>query len=118
MSINHSVISGNLTKDAEVRKEQSGTSVTKFSVANNERQRKNGEWVKVTNFVDVAVFGAYGEAIAGSLAKGTKVVVSGRLRYSAWDSDGKKQSKLEIIADEVEIMSSKETALYADDCPF
>ncbi|MBN2405649.1 MAG: single-stranded DNA-binding protein, partial [Coriobacteriia bacterium] len=67
------------------------------------------EWEDVPNFVDVTVFGARGEALSRFLNKGSKVAIEGKLRWSQWENpQGEKRSKLEVIADEVEFLSSRD----------
>ena len=107
MSINKVFISGNLTRDCELRATASGTQVLSFGVAVNDRRRnpQSGEWEDYPNFVDVTVFGARAEALSRYLSKGTKVALSGKLRYSSWERDGQKRSKLEVIAEEIEFLS-------------
>ena len=109
MSINRVIISGNLTRDAELRTTASGTSVLGFGVAVNDRRRNNqtGEWEDYANFVDCTMFGQRAQAIAPYLRKGLKVALEGKLRYSSWERDGQKRSKLEVIVDDLEFMSSR-----------
>ncbi|MDP2183333.1 MAG: single-stranded DNA-binding protein [Actinomycetota bacterium] len=113
MSINRVVISGNLTRDPELRTTSSGMAVLKLGVAVNDR-RKNPEteqWEDVPNFVDVTMFGARGEAVSRYLSKGTKVAIEGKLRWSSWENpQGEKRSKLEVIVDEIEFMSSRDSS--------
>ncbi len=109
MSINRVIISGNLTRDPELRNTQSGMAVLSFGVAVNDR-RKNpstGEWEDYPNFVDCTMFGARASSLANYLSKGTKVSIEGKLRWSQWERDGQKRSKLEVIVDELEFMSSR-----------
>ena len=110
MSINRVVISGNLTRDAELRKTQGGTSVLGMGVAVNDRRRnpQTGEWEDVPNFIEATLFGARAEGLARYLVKGTKVAIEGKLRYSQWEKDGQKRSKLEVVVDEIEFMSSRQ----------
>ena len=107
MSINVVVISGNLTRDPELRHTNGGTAILSFGVAVNDRRRNphTQEWEDHPNFVDVTVFGARAEALGRYLSKGTKVALSGKLRYSSWERDGQKRSKLEVIAEEIEFLS-------------
>lgn len=108
MSINHVSISGNITHDAELRATPGGTAVLSFGVAVHESVKGNdGQWTDRPNFVDCTMFGARAESIAQYLVKGTKVAVSGRLRYSTWEKDGQHRSKLEVIVDDIEFMSRK-----------
>lgn len=111
MSINRVVISGNLTRDPELRATSSGMSVLKMGVAVNDRRKNNqtGEWEDVPNFVDVTLFGARAEALSRFLSKGSKVAIEGKLRWSQWESpQGDKRSKLEVVADEVEFLSARD----------
>ena len=110
MSINRVNVSGNLTRDAELRQTQGGSSVLGFSVAVNDRRKnqQTGEWEDVPNYVDCVVFGKRADALSKMLRKGLKVAIEGKLRYSAWEAkDGSKRSKLEIAVDEVELMGAK-----------
>ena len=109
MSINTSMISGNIGRDPEMRASQSGTSILSFPVAVNERVKKGEEWTEYTNWIGVVVFGRRADSLGKILAKGMKVAVSGHLHYSSWDDkSGNKRSKLELIADDVDIMQRKE----------
>ena len=107
MSINRVNISGNLTRDPELRYTQGGTPILSFGVAVNDRRKnpQTGEWEDYPNFVDCAMFGARAEAVNSYLSKGSKVAVEGKLRYSSWERDGQRRSKLEVIVDELEFMS-------------
>lgn len=110
MSINRVIISGNLTRDPELKRTQGGTAVLKMGVAVNDR-RKNpstGEWEDVANFIDAVMFGTRAERVAQYLAKGTKVAIEGRLRYRAWEQDGQRRSQLEVVVDEIEFMSRQQ----------
>ena len=108
MSINRVNITGNLTRDPELRATAGGTQVLSFGVAVNDRRRnaQTGEWEDYPNFVDCTMFGTRAEAVSRFLAKGNKVAIEGKLRYSSWERDGQRRSKLEVIVDEIEFMSS------------
>lgn len=107
MSINEVAISGNLTRDPNVRKTASGSSVMNFSVAVNDRRKnqQSGEWEDYPNYVDCVLMGRRADSLAQYLSKGTKVSVSGKLHYSSWEKDGQKRSKLEVLVNEIEFMS-------------
>lgn len=109
MSINRVIISGNLTRDPELRSTAGGTSVLGFGVAVNDRRKnqQTGEWEDYPNFVDCAMFGTRAEKLQPFLTKGTKVAAEGKLRYSSWEREGQRKSKLEVIVDELEFMSSR-----------
>lgn len=110
MSINRVNISGNLTQDPELKATKSGTSVLSFGVAVNDRRKnpQTGEWEDVPNFVDCTVFGNRADALSRFLSKGSKVALEGKLRYSSWEKDGQKRSKLTVLVDDLEFMSRKE----------
>ncbi len=110
MSINRVIISGNLTRDPELRRTQSGMAIMSFGVAVNDRRRnqQTGEWEDYANFVDCTMFGNRAESLSNYLSKGTKVAIEGKLRWSQWERDGQKRSKLEVIVDELEFMSSRD----------
>lgn len=109
MSINRVNISGNLTRDPELRATQGGTSVLTFGVAVNDRRKnpQTGEWEDVPNFIDCVVFGSRAEPLTKFLSKGSKVAIEGKLRWSQWERDGQKRSKIEVIVDEVEFLSQR-----------
>lgn len=110
MSINRVNITGNLTRDPELRATASGTQVLSFGVAVNDRRRnaQTGEWEDYPNFVDCTMFGNRAEAVGRFLGKGMKVAIEGKLRYSSWERDGQKRSKLEVIVDEIDVMVRRE----------
>lgn len=110
MSINKVVITGNLTRDAEVRTTSGGTTVSNIGVAVNDRVRNSstGEWEDYANFINCVIFGKRAEGISPYLKKGMKVAIEGRLRYSAWETEGQKRNKIEVIVDEIELMSSRQ----------
>lgn len=107
MSINRVNISGNLTRSPELRSTQGGTAVLTFGVAVNDRRKnpQTGEWEDYPNYVDCALFGKRAETVSRFIDKGSKVAIEGSLRYSSWEKDGHKRSKLEVIVDEIEFMS-------------
>lgn len=110
MSINRVCITGNLTRDPELRATAGDTQVLSFGVAVNDRRRnaQTGEWEDYPNFVDCTMFGNRAEAVGRFLANGMKVAIEGKLRYSSWERDGERRSKLEVIVDEIEFMSRRD----------
>lgn len=109
MSINVVNISGNLTRDSELRRTAGGTAILGFGVAVNDRRKnqQTGEWEDYPNFVDCTMFGTRAEKLAGALTKGTKVCILGKLRYMSWEKDGQKRSKIEVIVDDIELMQNR-----------
>lgn len=110
MSINRVVITGNLTRDPELRQTAGGMPVLGFGVAVNDRRRnqQTGEWEDYPNFIDCTMFGARAQSVSGFLHKGSKVAIEGKLRWSQWERDGQKRSKIEVIVDEIEFMSPRD----------
>lgn len=101
---NNVTITGNITRDPELRFTGAGQAIATFGVAVNRRwqNRQTNEWEESTSFIDVVAWGTLGENCAQSLSRGSRVVVSGRLEQRSWDGqDGNKHSKVEVIADEV-----------------
>ena len=110
MSINRVEISGNLTRDAELRGQAS--TVCAFGVAVNDRRKnpQTDEWEDVPNFVDCILFGTRGEKLQPILTKGKKVAIAGKLRYGTWEDreTGRQRSKLEVVVEEIEFMSARD----------
>ena len=101
-ALNLVAISGNLTKDPELRTTKGGTSVCSLSVAVNGREKVNGEWSDRPDYFDCTVFGASAENAADWLRRGSHVEVSGRLRQDRWQTEaGEKRSAVKIIASDV-----------------
>ncbi len=110
-NLNRVVITGNLTRDPELRALPSGTSVCNLRIASNTRRKDNstGEWVDKPNYFDVTVWGAQGENCAQYLAKGRPIAVDGRLEWREWqDKEGNKRQSVDIIADSVQFLGSRE----------
>ena len=109
-NINRVVLTGNLTRDPELRNTPSGTSVCSLRVACNTRRKDaSGEWVDKPNYFDVTVWGAQGENCANYLQKGRPVAIDGRLEWREWeDKEGNKRQSVDIIADSVQFLGSRE----------
>lgn len=140
MSINKVLISGNLTREPELRATPSGMEVLQFGIAVNDRHKNNqtGQWEDYPNFVDCVMFGKRAASLSQYLHKGSKVAIEGKLRWSSWEdrNGGGKRSKLEVVVDEIELMSQQQgyqqqrpqrqpqpqggyqEEYYDSDCPF
>jgi len=97
-------ITGNLTRDPEIRYTRDGQATTALGVAVNRRwqDRSTQEWQEATSFFDVVCWRDLAENVALSLTKGMRVVVTGRIEQRSWETDeGDHRSKVEIVADEV-----------------
>ncbi len=105
MSINKVMVSGYLTRDAELGATRGGTAVSRFGLAINDRVKNSqtGEWEDYPNFVDCIMYGRRAEGLTPYLHKGTKAFIEGRLHYSSWEKDGQRRSRLEIIVDTIDL---------------
>ena len=113
MSLNKIFIMGRITKDPELRRTDSGTAVTSFSLAvDRDFKGQNGE--KETDFIEVVAWRNTAEFVAKYFAKGRMAVVEGRLQIRSWkDKDGNKRSKAEVVADNVYFADSKKESGYS-----
>lgn len=107
MSINRVEISGNLTRDAELRGAQGNVCALGVAVNDRRKNPQTEEWEDVPNFVDCIIFGSRAEKLQPYLTKGSKVAIAGKLRYSTWEdqASGQQRSRLEVVVDEIEFMS-------------
>jgi single-strand DNA-binding protein len=110
-NINRVTITGNLTRDPDLRSLPSGMAVCELGVAVNHRRKDNAtdQWIEEPNFFNVVVFGSQGENCAQYLSKGRPVAVDGRLRWSSWEdkNGGGKRSKVEIVAQTVQFLGGR-----------
>jgi single-strand DNA-binding protein len=113
MNINRVVLTGNLTRDPELRSTSNGLSICKMGVATNTRRKNNatGEWEEKPNFFRVTVFGAQGENCAQYLKKGRPVAIDGRLEWSSYEIEGQKRESIDIIADSVQFLGGRDDAV-------
>lgn len=101
-SFNQVILMGNLTRDPELRQTPTGQSVCSFGLALNRSYKGgDGEWKEATDFIDIVAWGPLGERVAQYLTKGRPCLVNGRLQYRAWEQDGQKRSKVEVVAQDV-----------------
>lgn len=104
--MNTTILFGNLGANPELRHSKSGTPVCNLSLATNERNKVDGEWVDHTEWHNIVVFGRQGEVCAQNLSKGSRVLVEGKIRKRTYtDKNGIERKSLEIIADRVEFGS-------------
>jgi single-strand DNA-binding protein len=104
VDINHVVLIGRLTRDAELKSIASGQSVCKFSIAVNRRRRNGDQWEDEPNFFDIVVWGRQGENLHQYLLKGKMIAVDGELRQDRWQQDGQNRSKIEIVANNLQLL--------------
>jgi single-strand DNA-binding protein len=111
MNINRVVITGNLTRDPELRSTSGGTSVCSLRIACNTRRKgASGDWEEKPNYFDVTVWGAQGENCARYLAKGRSVAIDGRLEWREYEKEGHKRQAVDIIADSVQFLGGRDDA--------
>ncbi len=107
-SYNRVILVGNLTSDPELRYIPSGTAVTELRMAINDRRKTaSGEWVEETTFVDVTLWGRTAEVATEYLNKGSNVLIEGRLKLDTWEKDGKKNSKLRVVGDKMQMLGGR-----------
>src|ERR687894_2865101 len=109
-NINRVVLTGNLTRDPELRSLPSGMAVCSLRIAVNTRRKgASGDWEDKPNYFDVTVWGAQGENCARYLSKGRPVAIDGRLEWREWeDKEGNTRQSIDIIADSVQFLGSRE----------
>jgi single-strand DNA-binding protein len=110
-NINRVVLSGNLTKDPELRQLAGGNSVCKLRIAVNTRKkdRDSNQWSDHPNYFDVTVWGAQGENVAKYLTKGSPLLIDGRLEWREWQAqDGTNRQAVEIIAENTQFIGGRD----------
>jgi single-strand DNA-binding protein len=113
-NINRVILTGNLTKDPDVRTlANSGQTVCTLRIACNGRRRTaEGQWEDTPNYFDVTVWGQQGENCGRYLTKGRGVAIDGRLRWREWtdkESQQKRQA-VDIIAETVQFLGGRDDA--------
>jgi single-strand DNA-binding protein len=104
-SYNRVILMGNLTRDIELRYTPGGTAVTDASLAvNNKRKNQNNEWVDEVCYVDVTLWGRTAEVASEYLSKGSPIFVEGHLKLDTWETDGKKNSRLRVVCDRMQMV--------------
>lgn len=107
-SLNQVILMGNLTRDPELRQTPNGQNVVSFSLALNRAYKDaGGEWQEVTDYIDVVAWAQLAERISQYLTKGSRCLVQGRLQSRSWEQDGKKRSKVEVLANDVTFLDSR-----------
>ena len=110
-SINMAVITGNVTRDPELRYTPSGSAVCSFGVATNHSIKKGEEWTDLPTFHNIVVWGKQGEYISNNIKKGTKVSIVGRIDNRQYDAkDGTKKYISEIVAETVIPFTERKTS--------
>jgi single-strand DNA-binding protein len=107
-SFNKVILLGNVTRDPELRYIANGTAVTDVGLAVNDRRKTaTGEWVEETTFVDVTLWGRTAEVAGEYVTKGSPLLIEGRLKLDTWEKDGKKNSKLRVVGERMQLLGSR-----------
>lgn len=106
-NINTVALSGNLTRDAETRPLANGNSVTNLRLAVNTRKKVGDEWVDAPNYFDLVVWGPFGETIAKYTHKGSSILISGRLEWREWETDGEKRQSVQVVVQDAQFFFAK-----------
>ncbi|MDR3019843.1 MAG: single-stranded DNA-binding protein [Treponema sp.] len=113
--LNHVTLIGRLTRDAELKYTANGQAVCKFSIAVNRRRKNGDQWEDEANFFDIVVWGRQGESLHQYLVKGKMVGVDGELRQDRWQQDGQNRSRIEIVANFLQLLGGGGGGSYAGD---
>jgi single-strand DNA-binding protein len=108
-SFNRVILLGNVTRDPELRYISNGTAVTDVGLAVNDRRKdgKTGEWIEETTFVDVTLWGRTAEIAGEYVTKGSPLLIEGRLKLDTWEKDGKKNSKLRVVCERMQLLGGR-----------
>ena len=103
--LNHVLLIGRLTRDPEMKQTGSGTSLCRFSIANNRNYTQNGDRREEVSFFNCVAWGKQAEIITRYCSKGKQVAIEGRLKQSTWeDRDGKKQSSVDVVVNSLQML--------------
>ncbi len=108
MDCNKVMLTGNLTRDPELRHTPSGHSVSSFPLAVNNRYKQGDAFKEEVCFIDIVVFGRTAELCSEKLKKGSPIVVDGRIQQRRWEDAGQKKSKHEIVGQNIKFLPKKE----------
>lgn len=111
-NINNVTLSGNLTRDPELRMTPSQVAVMNFSIAVNESKKVDGEWTDYANFFDCVLIGKRAEALHKYMEKGKKVLIQAHAHQSRWadKQTGQNRSKVEFVVDNIELVGNGKNA--------
>jgi single-strand DNA-binding protein len=109
-NLNKVILLGNLTRDPELKYTQGGQAIAKFGLAVSRKYTQNGETKEQVCFVDITAWGRTAEIVNEYAKKGKPILVEGRLDYQTWEKDGQKRSKHEVVAENIQLLGSREGA--------
>ncbi len=102
--LNHVMLIGRLTRDAELKYTQNGFAISNFSIAVNRRRKNGDQWVDEVSYFEINLFGKSAESLKQYLLKGKQIAVDGELRQDRWEQDGQSRSKVIIVANNVQLL--------------
>ncbi len=102
--LNHVMLIGRLTRDAELKYTQNGFAISNFSLAVNRRRKNGDQWVEEVSYFEINLFGKVAETLKQYLLKGKQIAVDGELRQDRWEQDGQSRSKVVINANNVQLL--------------
>ena len=102
--LNHVILIGRLTRDADLKYNNNGYPIASFSVAVNRSRKQGDQWVEEANFFDITLFGKSAENLKPYLVKGKQVAIAGELRQDRWEQDGQSRSKVVIVANNIQLV--------------
>lgn len=105
--INSVVLVGRLTRDSELKYTNSGLAICNMSIAINRRRKSDDQWIEEANFFNVVLWGKRAEALTQYLVKGKQIGIQGELRQSRWEQDGQPRSKVEVVANNIQLLGGK-----------
>ena len=118
-NINRVILTGNLTRDPELRNTSSGMPVCSLRIAVNTRRKSGDEWVEKPNYFDVTVWGKQGENCANYLEKGRPIAIDGRLEWREYTKEGESSPRqaVEIVADSVQFLGGRDSSTESGPVP-
>ena len=110
--MNKAILIGNLGRDPEFNRSQNGSAIAKFSIATSEKwkDKETGEPQERTEWHRITAFGRLAEICHKFLSKGRQVCIEGRIQTSSWEKDGDKRYSTEIIASNMKMLGSRNSA--------
>lgn len=112
--INHVILVGRLTRDAELKYTNTGFAITNFSLAVNRRMKKDDTWQEEASFFNAVLFGKRAEAIHQYLTKGKQIGIQGELRQNRWEQEGQSRSRVEIVVNDIQFLGGRTPAAEPD----
>lgn len=116
-TFNRCILAGNLSRDVELKRTNQGTAVADIGLAVNERIKRDGQWQSECSFFDVTLWGRTAEIAAEYLAKGSPVLIEGRLKLEQWTQDGQKRSKVKVVGERLEMLGSRKSGVHTASKP-